>query len=134
MPLLPSYRNCQFICYANQLTGFYMTVVSWNEVILFFIYLFFYEKILRAQKHSEANINQQNNNKLTLNNKGNNFSHAQTSKRVKVACFAFWCFLCARNLFVKKIINRLEIALIASFHYATNTKREKSTMHTSYFS
>ena len=38
----------------------------------------------------------------TLNNKGNNFSSAQTSKRVKVACFAFWCILCARNHFVKK--------------------------------
>ena len=27
-----------------------------------FIYLFFYEKILRAQKHSRANINQQKKN------------------------------------------------------------------------
>ena len=34
-------------------------------------------------------MNQQNKNKLTLNNKGNNFLSAQTSKRVKVACFAF---------------------------------------------
>ena len=60
-------------------------------------YFFFYENILRSQKHLQANINQQNRIKQTLNNKGNNFSPAQTSKRVKVACFAFWCFLCARN-------------------------------------
>ena len=63
---------------------------------------FFYEKISRPQKHSQANINQQNRITQTLNNKGNNFSSAQTSKRVKVACFAFWCILCARNHFVKK--------------------------------
>ena len=56
----------------------------------------------------------------TLNNKGNNFSSAQTSKRVKVACFAFWCILCARNHFVKKKINRLEIVLITSFYYTTS--------------
>ena len=54
-----------------------------------FIYLFFYEKILRAQKHSRANINQQKKIKQTLINKCNHFSRAQTSKRVKVACFAF---------------------------------------------
>ena len=53
------------------------------------IYLSFYEQISRAKKHSQENINQQNKNKLTLNNKGNDFSRAQTSKRVKVACFAF---------------------------------------------
>ena len=63
---------------------------------------FFYEKISRPQKHSQANINQQNRIMQTLNNKGNNFSNAQTSKRVKVACFAFWCILCARNHLVKK--------------------------------
>ena len=33
--------------------------------------LFFYEKILRAQKHSQANINQPNNIQQTLNNQGN---------------------------------------------------------------
>ena len=53
------------------------------------IYLSFYEQISRAQKHSQENINQQNKNKLTLNNKGNDFSCAQTSKRLKVACLAF---------------------------------------------
>ena len=40
--------------------------------------------------------------KQTLNNKGNNISRAQTSKRVKVVCFTFWCFLRAWNLFVIK--------------------------------
>ena len=66
--------------------------------------LFFsYKNISRAQKHLQANINQQNRIKQTLNNKGNNFLPAKASRRVKVACFAFWCFLCAQNLFVKKI-------------------------------
>ena len=63
---------------------------------------FFLRKDFTYTKTLKAKINQQNNVKQTLNNKGNNFSHAQTSKRVKVACFAFWCFLCARNLFVRK--------------------------------
>ena len=79
---------------------------------------FFYEKILRAQKHSEANKNEQNKIKQTLNNKGNNFSCAQTSKRLNVFYFRFWGFLYAQNLFVKKI-NRLEIVLITSFYYNT---------------
>ena len=40
-----------------------------------FIYLFFifYKKISCAQKHSQANMNQQNKIKQTLNNKDNNF-------------------------------------------------------------
>ena len=63
---------------------------------------FFYEMILRAQKHSQANINQQNKIKQTLNKQGNNFLRAQFSKRVKVACFAFWCFFSTQNLFAKK--------------------------------
>ena len=50
--------------------------------------LFFYENILRVQKHSQANINQQNKIKRTLDNKGNNFFGTEISKRVKVACFA----------------------------------------------
>ena len=53
------------------------------------IFFFFYEKISHAQKHSQANINQQNKIKQTLNNKGNNFLRAKIFKRVKVACFAF---------------------------------------------
>ena len=32
------------------------------------VYFFFYEKISQAQKHSQANINQQNKIKQTLNN------------------------------------------------------------------
>ena len=64
--------------------------------------LYFDEKISHAQKHSQAKINHQNKIKQTLNNKGNNFLHAQTSKRVKVICLTFWCFLCLRNFFVKK--------------------------------
>ena len=63
--------------------------------------LFSYEKLLNAQKHSQANINQQNKNKQTKSNKGNGFLCTQTSK-VKVACFVFWCFLCIWNLFIKK--------------------------------
>ena len=33
---------------------------------------------------------------------------------MKVVCFALWCFLCAQNLFVKKIV-QLEIIFTASF-------------------
>ena len=76
-----------------------MRLSSQFQACLFFI--FFYEKILRAQKHSQANINQQKRIKQILKNKGNNFSRAQTSKWVKAACFAFWFFLCTRDLFVK---------------------------------
>ena len=97
-----------------------------------FIFIFFYEKISPQQKHSQANINQQNKVKQTLNNKGNNFLRAETSKRVKVACFAFWCFLCARNLFVKKI-NRLEIVLITSFYYTTDVYPYQPTYRTSIY-
>ena len=42
---------------------------------------------MHAQKHSQAKINQQNKNKPTLNNRGNNFLRVQTSKSMKVACF-----------------------------------------------
>ena len=38
--------------------------------------LFFYEEICRTEKHSQANINQENKIKQTRNNKGNNFSCA----------------------------------------------------------
>ena len=50
--------------------------------------LFSYGKILRAQKHLQANINQKNKIKQTRNNNGNKFSCAQTFKRVKITCFA----------------------------------------------
>ena len=79
---------------------------------------FFLGKMLHAQKHSQANINQQNKTKEILNNRGKNLLYSQTSKKVKVACFAFSCFLCMQNLSVKT--NRLEIVLIPSFHYTTN--------------
>ena len=82
--------------------------------------LFSYEKVLNAQKHSQANINQQNKNKRTKSNKGNGFLCTQTSKKVKVACFVFWCFLCIRNLFIKKKKICLEIVLIPSFYYTTD--------------
>ena len=66
--------------------------------------LFFLRKNLKRKKKkkSQADINQQNKIKHTLDNSGNNFLHAQTSKRVKVICFAFWSFSCVQNLFVKK--------------------------------
>ena len=38
---------------------------------------FFYEKISRAQKYSQAKMNQQNKIKQTLNNKGNNLKRTQ---------------------------------------------------------
>ena len=79
----------------------------------------FFTKTFCAHKNtSQPKVNQQNKNKLTLNNKGNSFLRAQSSKRVKVTCFAFQSFLCARNLFVKKI-NKLEIVLITSLYYTT---------------
>ena len=53
-----------------------------------FIYLFFDEKISRTQKHVTSK------NKLTLNNKGNNFSRVH--KLLGVTCF------CARKIFSSK--------------------------------
>ena len=58
--------------------------------------LIFFTKIFRAQqKHSQADINQQNKIKQTLNNKANIFLCAETSKSVKVA------FFCILVLFVR---------------------------------
>ena len=75
---------------------------------------FFYEKILSAQKRkssqkqpSKQKKSKQKTTKVTI------FAY-KSSKRVKVVCFALWCFLRTQNLFVKKI-NWLEIVLIASF-------------------
>ena len=65
------------------------------------LFIFFLRKDFARTKHSQANINQQNKIKETLNNKVNSFSRAQTYRSLKVTCFAFECFLCARNLFVK---------------------------------
>ena len=64
-------------------------LVKWGYQDNFKPVYFFYEKISLAQKHSQANINQQNKIKQLLNNKGNKCLCAQTSKRVKFACFAF---------------------------------------------
>ena len=41
------------------------------------LFIYFYEKVLSAQKHSQAKINQQNKIKQTLNNKDNNFLPTQ---------------------------------------------------------
>ena len=48
----------------------------------------------------QAETNKQNKIKRTKNNKGNNFSHAKTSKGVKIVRFCLWR---ARNIFLKKI-------------------------------
>ena len=82
------------------------SIVKWFyqdnfKSVYLFIFLF-YEKISHSQKHSQEKTNQQNKIKQTLNNKANNFSLAQTSKRMGFVYFMFWCFLCAQNLFVKK--------------------------------
>ena len=54
---------------------------------------FFLQKDFTRTKHSQANINQQNKNKETKTTKAMFFLRAQTSKKVKVTCFAFWCLL-----------------------------------------
>ena len=61
--------------------------------------LYFMKSFLAHKKHSQAKMKQQNKIKLTLNNKGNIF---YVRKNLKVVSFAFWCFFCAQNLFVKK--------------------------------
>ena len=63
------------------------SIVKWGYQINFrsvYLFIYFNEKISVAQKYSQANYNQQNKIKQTLNNKGNNFSRAQSSKMVKV--------------------------------------------------
>ena len=87
-----------------------------------FIY-FFYEKISRAQKHSQANINQQNKIKKTLNKKCNNFSQAQKLLRGWKS-FVFRLVVFVRLKPFSKKINRLEFVLITSFYY-TNNKPHK---------
>ena len=77
------------------------SIVKWGYQDNFKLVYFFLRKDFARTKHSQANINQQNKIKETLNNKVNSFSRAQTYKSLKVTCFAFECFLCARNLFVK---------------------------------
>ena len=63
------------------------------------LFIYFYEKVLSAQKHSQAKINQQNKIKQTLNNKGNNFLPTQKLlKRWKSFVLRFGAF-CAFKTF-----------------------------------
>ena len=64
-------------------------VVQQNEVIRQFQACLFFLRKDFARTKTQANINQQNKIKQTLNNKGDNFSRAQNSKGIKVASFAF---------------------------------------------
>ena len=69
--------------YRSTITGYpYCSLVAFC-----FFFLLFYS-LLHTQKHSQAKINKQNKNKLTLNNKGNNFLSVQCSKKIKVTYFA----------------------------------------------
>ena len=85
--------------------------------------LFFYEKTLNAQKR-KSNQNQLNQKKQANKKQQRQevFARRKTSKKVKVVCFAFWCFFYAQNLSVKK--DWLEIVLITSFYYTTDVYRE----------
>ena len=56
------------------------------------VFSFLQNAFKRTKKDSKVNINQQNKNKGTKNNKYNNFLGTQTSKRVKVTCLVFRCF------------------------------------------
>ena len=79
-------------------------------------FFFFWRKDFACTKthHKEKSTNKTKN-KLTLNNKGNNFSRMH--KLLSVTCF------CAYEIFLsKKRINRLEIVWISSFFYTTFTK------------
>ena len=60
---------------------------------------------------SQAKISSQNKNKLTLNNKGNNFSRAH--KLLGVTCF------CAHEIFSSKEIGKLKIVLVTSVYNTT---------------
>ena len=62
---------CDIFCLSSS------SIVKWGYRENFKSAYFFYEKISRSQKHTQANINQQNKIKQTLNNKGNNFWLAQ---------------------------------------------------------
>ena len=86
-----------------------------NVLDLFFIFFFCYKKISATQKHV-ASKNQLTKQKQasTKQQRQQFFACSKTSKRVKVVCFAVWCFFYAQNLFVKIKINRLRIVLITS--------------------
>ena len=88
-----------------------------NEVIrkISSQFIFFTKKLWTYKKVNQTKTNQQNENEQTLKHKDSNFSRTKTSKRLRVICFAFWCFLCKRNLFVKKKIKKN--CLTTSFYY-----------------
>ena len=92
--------------------------------IYLFIFIFFYEKISCAQKHSQANINQQNKIKKTLNKKCNNFSQAQKLLRGWKS-FVLRLVVFVRLKPFRKKINRLEFVLITSFYYTTNKPHKR---------
>ena len=74
-----------------------------------------FEREKNANQPKPIKKNKQTKNKRTKKQQRQRFSaRIKTSKRVEIVRFEFWCFLYARNLFVKKI-NWLEIVLIASF-------------------
>ena len=79
--------------------------------------LFFYEKILRTLKHSQANFNQENKIKQKLNSESCMFC-------------VFVLFVCAKH-FRRKKINRVEIVVIGFtiFYYTTSNFTEKERHH-----
>ena len=76
--------------------------------------LFFYEKISRYKNANQTKTNQQNKNKRTTNNKGNNFLRIKSSKREKNGWFWFDLRFCSAKSFRKKI-DLFEIVLLISF-------------------
>ena len=74
----------------------YLVVVEQYEAIrtVSSLFVFFYEKILRVQKHSQANINQQNKKQANKKQQRQQFlASIKTSKMVKVVYSTFWGFL-----------------------------------------
>ena len=74
--------------YGSTVTGLVGPPYPYYSLVAFFCFFVLFYALLHSQKHSQAKINSQNKNKLTLNNKGNNFSRVQTSKKIKVTYFA----------------------------------------------
>ena len=72
---------------------FCSSMVKWgcqnNFAPVYWLIDWFLRKVFKGKKQSQANINQQNKIKQTLNNSDNNFLRAETSNRVKVAFGAF---------------------------------------------
>ena len=62
---------------------FHSGIVKWGYQDNFkpvYLFIFFYKKISRVQKHSQANINRRSKNKRAKNSKCNNFLLTKTSK------------------------------------------------------